>query len=67
MRGREVNIQRHGPFRRGSTAIFCVAGALMFAAVYFAVATWEVSRVEEGQRSQLIEMTNGFVSIFGEH
>lgn len=39
----------------------------MFAAVYFAVATWEVSRVEEGQRSQLIEMTNGFVSIFGEH
>ncbi|WP_175501163.1 putative bifunctional diguanylate cyclase/phosphodiesterase [Poseidonocella pacifica] len=44
-----------------------VVGALIFGIAYFAVSTWEVSRVERSLRSQLIEMTNGFVSVFDEH
>lgn len=53
--------------RRASTAMLSVAGALVFAVGFFLVATWEVTRVEASQRSQLIEMTNGFVSVFAEN
>ncbi|WP_187428408.1 hypothetical protein ROLI_043180 [Roseobacter fucihabitans] len=44
-----------------------IAGALVFAVGFFLVTTWEVTRVEASQRSQLIEMTNGFVSVFAEN